>query len=29
MAKLDEWLEGIGLGRYAQLFAQHHIDLDV
>jgi class 3 adenylate cyclase/tetratricopeptide (TPR) repeat protein len=29
MAKLDEWLEGIGLGRYAKLFAEHQIGLDV
>ena len=29
MAKLDEWLEEIGLSRYAKLFAEHHIDLDV
>ena len=29
MAKLDEWLEEIGLGRYAELFAEHQIDLDV
>ena len=29
MAKLDEWLEEIGLSRYAELFAEHQIDLDV
>ena len=29
MAKVDKWLEGIGLERYVELFAQNHIDLDV
>ena len=29
MAKVDQWLEEIGLGQYAELFAEHHIDLDV
>jgi class 3 adenylate cyclase len=29
MAKVSEWLEEIGLGRYAELFAEHHIDCDV
>ena len=29
MAKLDEWLGEIGLSRYAELFAEHQIDLDV
>ena len=26
---LKNWLEGIGLGQYGELFAQHRIDLDV
>ena len=29
MAKVDGWLEDIGLGQYVELFAQNHIDLDV
>jgi len=29
MAQIDEWLERIGLGRYAALFADHDIDLQV
>jgi class 3 adenylate cyclase/tetratricopeptide (TPR) repeat protein len=29
MAKVKEWLEDLGLGRYAELFAEHHIDFDV
>ena len=29
MAKLAEWLEEISLGRYAELFVEHHIDFDV
>src|SRR5919106_4923212 len=29
MTKVNEWLEEIGLGRYAELFTKHHIDLDV
>ena len=27
--ELKRWLEGIGLGRYSDLFAQHRLDLDV
>src|ERR1700754_893938 len=26
---LKRWLEGIGLGQYSDLFAQHRLDLDV
>ncbi|MCJ9736577.1 SAM domain-containing protein, partial [Bradyrhizobium sp. PRIMUS42] len=26
---LKRWLEGIGLGHYSDLFAQHRLDLDV
>ena len=26
---LNRWLEGIGLGYYTDLFAQHRLDLDV
>jgi hypothetical protein len=29
MAKVDKWLEGIGLERYVELFATNHIDFDV
>ena len=29
MAKVKEWLEDIGLGRYAELFIEHRIDFDV
>ncbi|MGH6895858.1 MAG: AAA family ATPase [Geminicoccaceae bacterium] len=29
MAKVDKWLEDLGLERYVELFAQNHIDLDV
>jgi class 3 adenylate cyclase/tetratricopeptide (TPR) repeat protein len=29
MSKVNEWLEEIGLGRYAELFAENHIDFDV
>jgi class 3 adenylate cyclase/tetratricopeptide (TPR) repeat protein len=29
MAQVDKWLEGIGLERYVELFAENHIDLDV
>jgi class 3 adenylate cyclase/tetratricopeptide (TPR) repeat protein len=29
MAKVDKWLEDLGLGRYVELFAQNHIDFDV
>ena len=29
MTRVNEWLEEIGLGRYAGLFAEHHIELDV
>src|SRR5690606_9611431 len=29
MATVDIWLAEIGLGRYAELFARHQIDLDV
>ena len=29
MAKVDKWLEDIGLERYVELFAENHIDLDV
>jgi class 3 adenylate cyclase/tetratricopeptide (TPR) repeat protein len=29
MTKVNEWLDAIGLGRYAELFAEHHIDFDV
>jgi class 3 adenylate cyclase/tetratricopeptide (TPR) repeat protein len=29
MAKVNEWLEEIGLGRYAESFAEHQIDFDV
>ena len=25
---IDEWLEGLGLGRYAEVFADNEIDLD-
>jgi predicted ATPase/class 3 adenylate cyclase len=28
-SRLNHWLEGIGLGRYGDIFAQHRIDLDV
>ena len=28
-SRLKKWLEGIGLGHYGELFAQHRIDLDV
>src|SRR4051794_13165587 len=26
---LKRWLDGIGLGRYTDLFAEHRLDLDV
>ncbi|TPQ40538.1 adenylate/guanylate cyclase domain-containing protein [Bradyrhizobium guangdongense] len=26
---LKDWLEGLGLGQYAELFVQHRVDLDV
>src|SRR5258708_35155115 len=26
---LKRWLEGVGLGHYTDLFAQHRLDLDV
>jgi hypothetical protein len=29
MSDLERWLEGLGLGRYAALFAEHDIDRDV
>jgi class 3 adenylate cyclase/tetratricopeptide (TPR) repeat protein len=29
MAEVKDWLEEIALGRYAELFAEHHIDFDV
>ena len=29
MGKVKEWLEDIGLGRYAELFIEHRIDFDV
>ena len=29
MRDVDHWLEGLGLGRYADLFAEHEIDLEV
>jgi class 3 adenylate cyclase/tetratricopeptide (TPR) repeat protein len=29
MTQVDEWLEAVGLERYAELFAEHHIDFDV
>ena len=29
MAKVDEWLEEIGLERYVELFGANHIDFDV
>jgi class 3 adenylate cyclase/tetratricopeptide (TPR) repeat protein len=29
MAKVNKWLEDLGLARYVELFAQNHIDLDV
>jgi hypothetical protein len=29
MAQVDQWLNGIGLGEYTDLFAVHDIDVDV
>jgi SAM domain (Sterile alpha motif) len=29
LSEAEHWLEDIGLGRYADLFAQNRIDLDV
>ena len=29
MSDVGRWLEGLGLGRYAEAFAAHDIDLDV
>ena len=29
MSDITDWLEGIGLGKYAQAFAENEIDLDV
>jgi class 3 adenylate cyclase/tetratricopeptide (TPR) repeat protein len=29
MTKVNQWLEQVGLGRYAELFAEQHIDFDV
>ena len=29
MARIDQWLEQLGLGRYASVFAENDIDLDV
>ena len=26
---IKQWLEGLSLGRYAQSFAENHIDFDV
>jgi len=27
MGELDQWLEGIGLGQYAEILAREHVDL--
>ena len=29
MSDVGRWLEGLGLGRYAEAFAAHDIDLDI
>jgi hypothetical protein len=29
MPKIDQWLEQLGLGRYAAVFSENDIDLDV
>ena len=26
---IDEWLEGLGLGKYAGVFKEHEVDLEV
>ncbi len=26
---IDEWLDGLGLGKYADVFVEHEVDLEV